>query len=102
MRVVDRNEMLRLPPGTLYTVWRDRGHNGYGVGLYQHGGACGPDWLEAELIPNGGPDGATVALDLAFGREGLFNPDIRYAVYEEDDLDALAALLGWIRPRSPT
>src|SRR5271166_4286498 len=98
MKLVKRDVMLTLPEGTIYSHWEPR----YSTGLYVHGGPCGVDWLEASLLPEpdaGHPNGDLddydkPVLNKGFGREGMFDPEQLYCVYEEADLNHLAEMLG--------
>lgn len=101
MRTVTRDQLLALPAGVLY---RERYAGGAFGGLQMKVGACGGnDWFELDLelpvdceddcdrydhLTGSGP----FSLDFeAAGRDGAFDDEARYFVYEADDL------LGFLR-----
>lgn len=99
MRVVDRKTFLSLPAGTIYckgVQWAFEGicikddslQNDW---IYlnpawpaAHDSGAAMDYLETSLA-----DGASFACEDAFGRDGCFDEDAVFLVFEMDDLFAL-------------
>lgn len=109
MRIVDRTEFLSLPQGTVYSEFSPIVFDGLfvkasGAGAYLN------DWLYDDLIApvecNGSDQFADILLEadadsnksfpLDFeytGRDGTFEKDQKFAVYELDDVRGLIARL---------
>jgi hypothetical protein len=106
MRIVSRAELMSMPEGTVYSNFEPDIFSG----LHVTGGPCGPDFLTCSLLTQFvGEDssehfhaicdrlvkGESVPLEFgeSFGREGLFDHEMVYAVWEKSDLNRLADLL---------
>lgn len=93
---------MKMPEGTVFSSYEPDIINN----LYVTGGQCGADFLVCCLLDGlgGGCEskqfeklrrGEEVPLVFAdaFGREGLFDEDMAYAVWSKDDVRGLAAFL---------
>lgn len=110
MRIVDRATFLAMPPGTVFAKYEPTGIT-TDLGIME--GAMGEDfveqplslfWFEGHTDDSGthmaalcameaNPDmSLPVTFDFA-GRDGCFDQDQRFAVFEPHDLDALIARL---------
>jgi hypothetical protein len=104
MRIVSRKELMALPSGTVFSRYQPHVING----LLVTGGVCGSDFLECSLLDdfNEESSDANVAADAlergedvplvfgeVFGREGLFDDSLLYAVWSNDDVRGLAKFL---------
>lgn len=94
MNLVDRHELMRMPPGTVYQSWEPcvLGH------LMVKHDTCAPggrntDWYESALGAEVHADEGKIILDCSVCREALFDDSMRYLVYEEEDVDILIAKL---------
>jgi len=91
MRVVSREELRQLPPGTLFTYY-----DGMAVckGLHQLGPSSGGDFYIRSLLPevdvSVAADQFKPELDCSWCREGLFDDGMKYVVWEQHDLAVLA------------
>ena len=110
MRVVNRSEFMMLPIGTIFSEWDGSECIGMKVKnktLFGYDGKA-IDYIEANIInsiENNGTesffekvdlvnDGESVSLDMSYyGRNGLFDDEQKYAIYEEGDLLQMISLL---------
>lgn len=106
MRIVSRSEFMKLPAGTIYSNYEPCIFSG----LHVTGGECGPDFLTCNLLDTTADEessdahfaavdrmerGEDVPLEFgeSFGREGLFDNEMLYAVWSPDDIRGLSAFL---------
>lgn len=105
MRIVDKKEFLTLPEGTVYSGYQPCVFDG----LFIKGETWDNDFLENNLIAEldcSGSDerfdilskventGESFKLDFdCYGREGLFDDEMKYAVYEKEDVEGLIKTL---------
>jgi hypothetical protein len=98
MRIVSRRELMAMEPGVLYA---QVGKDGQLGDLHIFGGAFGSNdftmrsittpyahdsdelWQREEDMRD---NAASYPVDSLYGRDGLFDDDIRYLVYDEDDI----------------
>lgn len=97
MRIVSRRELMAMEPGVLYAEVLEDGQFGE---LHIYGGSSGNDFVIRSLMTPDAHDsdelwerqdemlanGASYPIDSAYGRDGLFDDDIRYLVYDEADV----------------
>jgi hypothetical protein len=103
MRVVNRQDFLRLPAGTIYC----KGVQWAFDGLCIKGDSLGNDWVYLDMA---GPDAsdsgeATDILgkslndktsfrsETSYGRDGCFDDDAVFLIFESEDLDRLRAFI---------
>lgn len=112
MRIVNRAEMKAMPVGTLYTELGD---------TQRHGWPAAPDSIflgaiegmnDFNMVSIGSPDaesshvlfdrhremeetGAAYPVGLATDREGLYDDDLRYLVWEPEDVRDIIARTAW-------
>lgn len=105
MRIINLSEFKNLPQGTIYSGYEPQAFKG----LFVKGAVGDYDYFEESLIGNidccssteffelldlAEITGASLKLDFdCFGRNGLFNNDQLYAVYEIADLKGLIKIL---------
>lgn len=108
MRIVSREELMAMPPGTLYHDWQpccfgDLCIKGESL-FHEHRGKLN-DWWEVHVPEVGNAEemldhldqGESIPVNLYLeGREALFDDKMRYAVWERADVEALHARLGKI------
>ena len=102
MKIVNRKELMSQPDHTLYSVFKPH----YFEGLFIFGGGeLQSDFVSADLIGNidaadfaemsdlidaAIDNGTSFKLDFeGWGRDGLFEREDMYAIYEKDDLEGL-------------
>lgn len=112
MRVVNLEKFRELPSGTIYA----RGEQWYFDSLhvkgetFAHDFAClDPCWVAAlnsyevfEIFEEMLQTGASYPMDEDFGRDGLFEPDNLFLVFERADLRKLRAMIDFAIQVSPT
>jgi hypothetical protein len=101
MRIVNRNEFLKLPKGTVYSKYRSLGMFN---GLYIKGDTWTNDWIYQDLLEEvecnndsefadimlAAEDGAEFTFDLNCGsRDGAFDDSDMFAIYDLRDLTPL-------------
>lgn len=111
MRLVTQTELMEFPDGTLYArlqqpwVFADLCVKGENVGskdFYERGLAwidahdCGEATHRLDLMM--ADSSLSFPVDRAYGREGLYEQDARYLVYELDDVKLLLSELGQAYP----
>jgi hypothetical protein len=99
MRIVNFEEFVKLPVGTVYSYWEPE----IATGLYRRGDICHDtngkpiDFYESNLIAwkyyYGSRDTAPF-VDLTPGRWGLYDYDQLFVIYEEADIAKIAEGLG--------
>ncbi len=100
MKVVDRKEFLKLPAGTLYTLFKPCYTEGLAIkhATLDHG----DDWFYTELIASTVENNGDTKLDngeeLPFnadwtGRDGAFDPQQMFIVYSPADIFVFAETL---------
>lgn len=92
MRIVSRDELMKLPAGTVYQQWEPcvLGE------LMIKGETWETDWLCRSLsadIEYGERHEPSIELDTSFGRDGLFKLEQQYLVYEPADIEIMVAKL---------
>lgn len=109
MRVVDRKAFLALPPGTIYC----KGVQWAFDGLCIKGDSLENDWIYLDMA---GPDakdsgeygelleqslagGSSFPSETSYGRDGCFDDDAVFLIFEAADLDRLRAFIN-AAPRS--
>lgn len=113
MRIVSRDELMALPAGTLYHPWEpvcfgDLCIKGESI-FHEHLGrlndwwvVCVPEVGNAEEMLDHLDRGKSMPVNLYLeGREALFDNNLRYAVWERADVEALHARLGVILAHDP-
>lgn len=116
MRIVSRQTFLKLPAGVLYSNYQKTGDFGSLNVKYEtlfdfNGRAsdfCYQNCMEIQadgseewlgVIENAENNGASFSLDLDCGsRDGLFDNDQLFAVFEQSDLEAMYDLIGTCVP----
>lgn len=118
MRIVDRQTFLSLPAGTVYAKWGSAGEYApkeqdltYGEVAVKGDTVAGVDWVEEPLLswPEGcsnseqwsdvmqaainGTPTAPMRIGDHGGRDGLFDEDQLFAVFERIEVERLIALL---------
>jgi hypothetical protein len=98
MRIVSRRELMAMEPGVLFAQVLKDGQYGE---LRIYGGSFGSNDFTERLIATPEFDdcgelwqreedmranGASYPVDTAYGRDGLFDDNIRYLVYDEADI----------------
>lgn len=98
MRIVSRRELMAMEPGVLYAQVAKDGQFGE---LHIFGGAfgsndfttrsiTGPEFNDTDELFQREEDmrvnGTSYPVDSLYGRDGLFDDDIRYLVYDEADI----------------
>lgn len=102
MRIVDRATFLALPAGTVYAKWTPLEFGELAIKC----GTCesGNDWVyqSLDMLEGDSPldslmdldAGKEVAVDLEFtDRDGFYEPDMRFAVWSPEDVQALITRL---------
>ena len=114
MRIVNRDDFLQMPEGTVYSYYVPQ----VADGLMIKGETWTNDWLYQDLLfqvdgqnseeisdilYEAEKTGKSFKLDLKCGsRDGMFFEDQLYMVYENFDIEAVVeALKGCIRPQAP-
>lgn len=107
MRIVSREEFLKMPIGTIFSEFDGFNFDGMFV-KYEtiNNGIEDIDYWEMPMISNlkikKGEDYCDtidriqkepVETEISLSRNGLFNKDQRYAIYEPDDIDLLIQIL---------
>ncbi len=99
MKVVDRKEFLKLPAGTLYTLFKPCYTDGLAI---KHVTLDNDDWFYTELIASTVEDNGDTKLnngeELPFnadwmGRDGGFDPEQMFIVYSPVDIFVFAETL---------
>ncbi|WP_155291669.1 hypothetical protein [Rhodococcoides fascians] len=109
MKIISRAELMQQPPGTLY--WElnltthgynpidlcilgesfDNGHNGdfftHGIRSPEHEDSVEMWEREDDMLTNG----ASYRVDMVHARDGLFDANAKYMIYEAGDITALLA-----------
>ncbi len=99
MKIYKRAEFLKLPEGTIFS----QGERWCFYGLQVKGETLGNDFIERSLIDIRSEgcedwsekleemlaDGTSYPIDDAYGRDGLFEDDALFLVYEKSDLEEL-------------
>jgi hypothetical protein len=102
MRLLSRTEFLALPPGALFTKWPNQGELAIKLETLPNAG----DYYELDFgfptpVVNGVltmpfddvPVGESFPVDYASQRDGLFDEEQQYLVYEPADLEQLLVLM---------
>ncbi len=106
MKILSKADFLKMPPGTIFSVYQPCIFNGFSV----KGNSIDDigDFTEAGLIGNPWNDssddyvaqcsrmelGESVPIDVSyFGREGMFDDKMLYAVYEKEDIVKIMKVL---------
>jgi hypothetical protein len=106
MRIVTGKDLRLLSAGTLFA--EAYGPDSYGA-LCVYGGTSGNDFLERPIeVPESSDTGEhldrseamwttgkSFPVNTAYGREGLFDPEQRYLVYESADIASIFQELSW-------
>lgn len=112
MRIVKRQELMSMPKGTLFTdvylrdgyaEWVDGGWEVFGGALREADGRAWDfisrsidthqsdssveHWQRHEDLING----ASYPVNTDYGREGMFDDDAQYLVYEQADIECILA-----------
>ncbi len=112
MRIVDRVQLMAMPPGTIFATYRTRG---CAHGLYKkletlrHTGQD-IDWIECELLGQVNADSSGETFDIwedmeqsgssvpmscdETSRNAFFDGEGRFLIYEEADIASLVVALG--------
>lgn len=106
MKIVDRKTFLSMPAGTLFSKYvpmcfgelcikeSTLGENDFLVQHINDAIACGGSDEFASLLDDAERNGTSLAMDFdALGRDGCFDADQLFAVWERDDVEALIARL---------
>jgi hypothetical protein len=106
MKIVSKQEFLKLPPGTIFSDYQPQCLSGFKVKAESSIGIS--DFIYSDLTGNpqntGSEDfgdkceameqGESVPIDVEFyGREGFYDDNMLYAVYERDDLKKIIGVL---------
>lgn len=95
MKIISRAELMEMPSGTLYCRYTPD----TAFGLYQKGETLrrdddsSVDWYYSSLLPEFDLHRHRMVFDASECRDGFFDHDARYVVYEPEDV---AQLLGAI------
>lgn len=110
MRIVKRQELMTLPVGTLYmNVYTSAGSSGFTTrGLAVFGGALyevdgrAYDFTERDVASAAADDygqqserttgllaGSSYPVNPSYGRDGMFEDDDQYLVYEDADIESI-------------
>lgn len=105
MKIINKEQFLKLPEGILFNEFKPLYFNYLNV----KGETWDKDYIEMDLIGNIEADSSTewadkvedalesgqsLKLDFdSWGRNGMFDKDQLYAVYEQEDIDALIQFL---------
>ena len=105
MKIVNRETFLELPPGTLFSKYRhcymealeikgDSLRNDYCFQQIAEAIACTSSVQHTDLLDDMATAGLSVPVDLnCQGRDGCFEMDQLFAVWEHADVEALVARL---------
>jgi hypothetical protein len=99
MRVVDREEFLKLPSSTFFCVWGKIYPQIKLASLTGRGEDFATDWLEADIVhidfedeqDNG--ESFELGIEQGVGRNGEFELEDRYLIYEKADLEKVIGIL---------
>lgn len=105
MKIVSRKEFLTLPEGTLFSKCKPVVF--YGFSVRGNSENYENDFLYRDLITYEASDSnefaqrfdemledhASYPIEDAYGRDGCFNDEDLFLIYEADDLDELAAVI---------
>ena len=112
MRIVNRQEFLQLPSGTVYSKYKSMGMIS---GLYEKFQSSTNDWVYQDLIScidadssaelfdlmDAAMNGKEFSLDLDCGeRDGCYDESDMFAIYDKKDLDKLIVRLIEVLNRS--
>lgn len=103
MKIYSRSEFMKLPPGTVFSS----GEPMVFLDLYVKGDSWEVDFLQSSLIGIDSFDsrqtverfdemnekGISYPINKHFGREGLFDEEMLYLVYEKEDLIYLKEII---------
>src|SRR5579859_2553998 len=103
MKIYSRTEFMKLPEGIIFSSGEPYAFSG----LYIKGETWKVDFLESDLInidsfsSNDNAEkmydmetkGNSYPINKSYGREGLFDDNILYLVYEKEDLEYLIKVL---------
>lgn len=105
MKIVNRATFLALPPDTVYSKYKSVGIID---GLYQKGETWGNDWIYQDLLDEVDVESSAERVDLfqaaeggkefrmdfeCTSRDGMFEDEQLFMVYDNYDLDKLACRL---------
>lgn len=110
MRIVSRRELMAMEPGVLYAELFGDGQYGE---LCIYGGSSGNDFTERCIInPESGSseelwqrqddmlaNGTSYPVEAHYGRDGMFDDDARYLVYDAADIVSIVQDLRPYRDR---
>lgn len=103
MRVVNRADFLKLPPGTIYAKgvqWAFEGIEIKGDSLENDWYTLDPAWVSGndseecvELLERALAEGISVPMEVAQGRDGYFDAGAVFLVFEREDLLILRSMI---------
>lgn len=101
MRILSRDEFLRMPSGTLYapleTPWSFGEISIKGESYNNDFLECGITWVEGDSSDEAvnrleemlADSSVSYPVQSTYGREGIFDNDIKYLIYEKEDIKSI-------------